>query len=128
MKRAHHRLTSFASRCPAAGFSLIELLVALAVFALVVVALLNLGGESVRNAAQLERKVLANIIADNLATEAMLADAAQLAAPAQGHENLGEREWRWQRSSRTVAGGLLRIDIEVFDDDGAAVASAEAYR
>jgi len=49
------------------GFSLIELLVALAVFALAVLALLNLAGESTRTAVLLEERVLAGVVAENRA-------------------------------------------------------------
>ncbi|MCD7098947.1 type II secretion system minor pseudopilin GspI [Stenotrophomonas sp. MMGLT7] len=111
------------------GFSLIELLVALAIFALVVVGLLNLAGESTRTAVHVERSVLAGIVADNLAAEAALAEASALAAPAQGSERLGERDWRWRRETAASGNdGLLRIDIEVTGDDGAVAANATVLR
>ncbi|NYZ63906.1 type II secretion system minor pseudopilin GspI [Luteimonas deserti] len=109
----------------ARGFSLIELLVALAVFALVVVALLNLGGGSARTAMQLETRMLAGIVADTLAAEAQLETAA---GPAEGSERLGDRTWRWTRGIEPAGGGLARVRIAVFADDGQQVASAEVLR
>ncbi len=99
----------------ARGFSLIELLVALAVFGLVVLALLNLSGQSARSAWQVEEQVLAGIVAENAAVEAMLSPADALAAPVQGEELLGDRRWRWSRSGavQDAGPGLLRIDIRV---------------
>ena len=56
-------------RHPHAGFTLLEMLIAVAVFALVVLALLNLVGESTRTAAVVEERVLAAIVAGNRAVE-----------------------------------------------------------
>lgn len=114
----------------AAGFSLIELLVALAVFALVALALLNLAGESLRTANHVEQRTLAGIVAANLAVEAQLLDAQALARPARGHERLAGRDWAWQRTATPGAGEqpLLRVDIRVAGDDGREAASAEVYR
>lgn len=113
----------------APGFSLIELLVALAVLALVVAGLLNLAGESARTAAHVEQRILAGIVADNLAAEAMLADAATLAAPADGVAHLGGRDWRWRRTATvTGADGLLRVDIVVVGEDGGQAAYAWVFR
>lgn len=112
------------------GFSLIELLVALAVFALVIVGLLNLAGESVRTAVHVEESVLASIVADNIAAEARLLEAAALAAPAQGSERLGDHDWRWRRTAAaTGSDGLLRIEVEVLRPEGDGVAaSASVFR
>ena len=56
------------------GFTLIEMLVALAVFSLAALALLRLGGASATNAARLQDRALAQIVARNLAAE-VLTDA-----------------------------------------------------
>lgn len=111
------------------GFSLIELLVALAVLALVVAGLLNLAGESIRTAAHVEERTLAGIAADNLAAEAMFAEPATLASPAQGIERIGGRQFRWRRSaSATGEEGLLRVEIVVTTDDGRQAANAWVFR
>ena len=52
------------------GFSLVELLVALAVFSLAAMALLNLSGENTRSAARVEDRTLGGVVAENLAVEA----------------------------------------------------------
>ena len=110
----------------ARGFSLIELLVALAVFALVVVALLNLSGGSTRTALQIETRALAGIVAENLAVDAQIGEATPDAA--QGEERLGDRQWQWQRAIEPAGAGLTRVRIAVFADDGQQVASAEVLR
>ena len=100
--------------CRSAGFSLIEMLVALLVFALAVLALLNLAGESTRTAVAIEERVLAAIVADGVAVEAAVVDVRELAPDAEGHEDAGGRAWRWTRSTAATADpNLLRIDIRV---------------
>lgn len=100
------------------GFTLIELLVALAVFALMVIALLNLAGESVRTAVAVEERALAEGVAENQAVQAALLDVTQLGAPASGTEVAGERVWHWQRTAGEVETGLLRVEIRVRAEQG----------
>ncbi|MGY0635043.1 type II secretion system minor pseudopilin GspI [Luteimonas sp. A478] len=96
------------------GFTLLELLVALAVFSLVVLALLNLAGESTRTAVIVEERVLAGIVAGNRAVEAAVEPLDTLAAHTGGEEHLGDRDWRWIRSlGGTDDEALVRIDITV---------------
>lgn len=104
------------------GFSLIELLVAMAVFSLVVLALLNLSGESTRSAAAVEERVLAGLVAQNIAAEAMLLDARAAATRAEGVEELAGRRWRWLREPSQVdlgdGGTLLALRVRVGPGDG----------
>ena len=101
-------------RHPHAGFTLLEMLIAVAVFALVVLALLNLVGESTRTAVMVEERVLAGIVAGNRAVEAAIEPAANLSALTAGVEQLGGREWRWTRQlAPTDDPALLRIAIDV---------------
>lgn len=108
----------------ASGFTLLELLVALAVFALVVLALLNLAGEGTRTAVIVEERVLAGIVAGNRAVESAIEPVEALAAEAAGLERLGERDWRW---TRTVGGtadeSVVRIDIAVYADGSDRIAA-----
>lgn len=97
-----------------AGFSLIEMLVALAVFALAVLGLMNLSGESTRTAVAIEERVLAAVVADNVAVEAATVDVRELADEASGREEAGGRDWHWTRSTAPTADpSLLRVDIRV---------------
>ncbi|MEB2186304.1 type II secretion system minor pseudopilin GspI [Xanthomonas campestris pv. campestris] len=96
-----------------AGFSLLELLVALAIFGMAVVGLLNLSGESTRTAVILEERALAAVVAENQAIEALLAPAAVAAAPATGQESAGARGWDWKRTATPAGQGMLRIAISV---------------
>ncbi|MGY0504005.1 type II secretion system minor pseudopilin GspI [Luteimonas sp. e5] len=99
------------------GFSLLELLVALAVFALAVLALLNLGSQGIRAAALAEQRLLADIVAENRAVEAAWLPLAQLQASDAGVEHQDGREWRWRRQLQAMDGGLVRIRISVAASD-----------
>lgn len=99
----------------AGGFSLLELLVALAVFSLAVLALLKLGGESTRAAAIAEERLLADIVAENIAVEAAALPLATLQAHPRGEDTQGERQWRWERRVVPAGDALLRIEIGVRD-------------
>lgn len=96
------------------GFSLLELIVALAIFGMAVVGLLNLSSESTRTAVVLEERALAAVVAENQAIEATLAPAAAIRAPANGQVVLGGRSWEWQRQSMPAgAAGLVQIEVRV---------------
>ena len=103
------------------GFTLIELRVALAVFALAALALLNLGGENTRSAARAETRTLGGIVAENLAVEAMTVQPAPAPGDSDGAQPLAGRDWRWTRAvTATDDPDILRIDIRVSDGEGQA--------
>lgn len=96
------------------GFTLLEMLVALAVFALAALALLRMEGASIARTADLDQRLLREIVAQNMAAE-ILTDPAP---PALGNEsgtirNAG-RAFAW---TRTVAAngefGVLTITLSV---------------
>lgn len=96
------------------GFTLIEILVALAVLSISAVALLNLAGENTRTAAAMETRTLAAVVAENRAVEALIAPAPPAVGRAGGADRLAERDWRWLRLvSRTADPQILRIDVLV---------------
>ena len=96
-----------------AGFSLLELLVALAVFSLAVLALVHLGSESTRSAAVVESRFFAGIVAENRAVEAAHLPLPALQSTSRGEESQGLRRWQWQRTVQPAGEALLRIDIAV---------------
>lgn len=102
------------------GFSLVELLVALAVFSLAAMALLNLSGENTRSAARVEDRTLGGVVAENLAVEAAIASRLE-AGESSGEATLAGRPWRWTRTvAPTEHPGLLRVDIRVSTAEGLA--------
>lgn len=112
------------------GFSLVELLVALAVFGLAVLGLLHMAAEGTRATVLVEERTLAGVVADNQAVEAVLAPVATLSAPMAGEVELGGRTWGWQRTTQpTEEARILRVDITVtLAGDGQVVAERSVLR
>ncbi|TAK38080.1 MAG: type II secretion system protein GspI [Lysobacteraceae bacterium] len=96
------------------GFSLLEMLVALAVLSLALLALLKLSGETTRAALLAEERVLAEVVADNHAVDAMLVPGDELARGA-GLVRNGERDWRWQVAPLHAGDGLVQVVVQVSD-------------
>ncbi|NBB51524.1 type II secretion system minor pseudopilin GspI [Rhizobium sp. CRIBSB] len=101
------------------GFTLLEVLVALAVFSLMAVALLHLAGENTRSAARVEARVLGGMVAENLAVQAYSLPNPPALGRTEGSLANAGRTWRWiQDVARTDDPGILRIDVRVADADG----------
>ncbi|QDH73229.1 type II secretion system minor pseudopilin GspI [Brevundimonas sp. M20] len=102
------------------GFTLVEMLVALAVFSLAAMALLNLSGESTRSAQRVETRTLGGMVAENVAVEAAVAPSLG-EGETSGQSDLGGRRWVWTRAVLpTSDADLLRIDVRVRDEEGQA--------
>ncbi|OEC32994.1 general secretion pathway protein I [Pseudomonas cuatrocienegasensis] len=79
------------------GFTLLEVLVALAIFALVAASVLSAGARSLQVAAQLETRTLAMWLADNQLSEWQLAPTPLALGSATGESEFAGRRWQWQR-------------------------------
>jgi general secretion pathway protein I len=96
-----------------AGFSLLEVVVAIAVFSLGALATLNVLGESGRNATADEARLIAGIVAENRIAEAIAASAPPQGA-GKGIEHAMSRDWEWELvASPTTEPRIMRIDVKV---------------
>ncbi|MDF2602745.1 type II secretion system minor pseudopilin GspI [Sphingomonas sp.] len=102
-----------------AGFTLIEVMVALAVFSLAALALIRLEGATIRSTALLGDTVIAQMVARNVAIDAVTAARPPALGRAAGVEENGGRAWRWVREVRPTGDArILRIDVAVADAQG----------
>lgn len=102
------------------GFTLVEMLVALAVFGLSAMALLNLAGENTRSAARVESRTLGGVVADNLVIEALIAPSLSDGV-SNGRTHLAGRDWTWTRTvTPTDVADLQRVEVRVASDEGQA--------
>jgi general secretion pathway protein I len=100
-----------------AGFSLLEVMVALAVFSLGALALLNVLGEGGRFQNAAADRVLARIVAENRLVEVMASSAPPSAGTSAGVDEQLARRWAWEVIvAPTSEPELLRVDVKVRED------------
>jgi general secretion pathway protein I len=102
-----------------AGFTLIEMLVALAIFSLAALALLRLGGATAANSARINDQAMAQIVANNLAAEVLTDPAPPPFGSLTGEAVNGNRRWAWTRNvARSPEARIQQIEISVVDMAG----------
>ena len=114
---------------PQAGFSLIEMMVALAGFALAAMALIRLEGAIIRSASSLDRTMMAQIVARNVAVETLTDARPPVTGVSNGVEDNGGRSWNWQRIAAPLGDqGAVRVDVTVSDTTGTALGRLTVVR
>jgi general secretion pathway protein I len=96
------------------GFTLLEVLVALAVLAIGLGAIIKVASESAANIGYLRDRTIAGWVAANKANELLLARGWPELGDSEGRVTMASHDWRWQlRVSETDAADLRRLDISV---------------
>ena len=90
------------------AFTLLEVLVALAIFATVAAAVLTAATSSVRNAARLEEKALAGWIADNQLVELQLQRPSPGTGRNQREVSYAGRDWQLQEAIDSTSDPAMR--------------------
>jgi len=97
---------------PDTGFSLIEMMVALAVVAIAGLALMNLTQITTRNTDAVERRALAALAAENLLNTEWLRPGVPQGRS--GRYELGGISYDWRtRTAPTGEPGLVRVELEL---------------
>jgi general secretion pathway protein I len=106
----------------ARGFTLLEVLVAMAVASLALLALFSAAAATIRTTDVLRDRTYANLVATNLLAELRARDAWPEPGALTGTSQQAEREWRWRATvSTTDDADVRRLDIVVdAADDGRA--------
>ncbi len=111
------------------GFTLIEMMVALAVFSLAALALLRLEGATLSSTARLQDRLIGQIVARNVAVQALSDPDPPPMGAADGVEVNGGRTWTWTRRASAAPGPRLqRIDVAVVDDHDVAAGTVTVFR
>lgn len=101
------------------GFTLIEMLVALAIFSLAALALLRLSGATATNSARINEQAIAQIVANNLAAEVLTDPGPPAFGSLTGEAVNGNRRWAWTRTvARSPEARIQQIEISVIDMAG----------
>lgn len=96
------------------GFTLLEVLVALAILAIIMGALIKVTDSYAFNAGYLQQKTLAQWIAENKATEYQLMQQFPSVGSQEGETEMASVDWQWRvRVSNTEDRRLRRLDISV---------------
>lgn len=97
------------------GFTLVEVLVALAIVAIALVALVRAAAVQVQSFDALRERTLAGWVAANVVTETRLTGVFPPIGRSDGHAQFGGRDWRWQREVvATRDAEIRRIDVRVY--------------
>ncbi len=112
------------------GFTIVETLVALFVFALAGVALIAMQGQSVSALSRVESRALASLVAENQLIDAMAKRSALQPGVERGETTLGGKTWRWELEiAATDDKTTLRLKSEAYEAQGERPeASVTAYR
>ncbi len=96
------------------GFTLLEVMVALAIVALTLGAIIRASGVYAGNAAYLKQRTFAQWIAQNKAIEYQVLEKFPRPGRDEGRVEFADHEWRWQvKISATDDSRLRRLDIRV---------------
>jgi len=112
------------------GFTLLEVLLAMAVFAIAGVSLLGAAGNNFTNISHLETKMLANWVASNQLVETSLDQAWPPKNNKKGHVEMAGREWYWQQKIIKTTDKDMRaivMEVRLAEDDEHALTSLMTY-
>lgn len=104
------------------AFTLVEVLIALVVLAVGIVALVGGASDFARNASELRQRAMARWVAENRLTELTLQPSWPDTGKDQGSERMGGVEWEWESDvQKTPNGDIRRATITVRRERGTAV-------
>jgi len=116
---------------PQRGFTLIEVVVAIAVVALGLMAVFRVVHDTVNNSAYLRDRSFAMWIADNRLTEMRLGSGLPSVDQTEGEVQFANQDWRWvAKVSQTPVDDLRRIDVRVrrtSDPEDSALAEVSGF-
>ncbi|KHA61749.1 type II secretion system minor pseudopilin GspI [Vibrio sp. MarTm2] len=109
------------------GFTLLEVLVALAIFATAAIATIRSVSQHINTLSYLEEKTFASMVVDNQMAKVIL--SGRKPTKKQGSEELAGREWFWTIEPVSTTGDLLQaFDVSVSDKKGgASIVTVRSY-
>ena len=112
------------------GFTLIEVMLAMAIFAIAGVALLGAADNNYRHISQLDEKMFANWVASNQMVAAKLDTTWPPKNNKKGEVELASRTWYWQQKVIKTANNEMRalvMEVRSKEDDEFPVTSIMTY-
>jgi general secretion pathway protein I len=100
------------------GFTLLEVLVALAVLAIAMVALVESGARQFRVRADVTETTFATWVAANAIENARLGESWPEIGQRSGQVRMADRDWYWRMQvSQTEVPSIRRVDVSVFGEE-----------
>ncbi|MGE6650390.1 type II secretion system minor pseudopilin GspI [Shewanella colwelliana] len=112
------------------GMTLLEVIVALAVFAIAAVSITKSLGDQIANMPILEERTLAQWVASNQMVDARLEGKFPELGKKEGSVDLADKEWFWRKEViKTTDDNFRMIRISVSDDEryGRIIAQVSSY-
>ena len=96
------------------GFTLIEVLIALAIVSISLGALISISSQDISRAERMQKSMIANWVAQNQITEHRLSNKKIKVGSTKGSILFAKYDWEWELSvSKTSVDNLYRMDINV---------------
>ncbi len=112
------------------GFTLIEVMLAMAVFAIAGLSLLSAASNNARNMGHLEDKMFANWVASNQLVAANLEKKWPPKNNVKGEVELASRQWFWQQKVLKTTDKNMRaivVEVRLHEEDKLAISSLTTY-
>lgn len=112
------------------GFTLIEVMLALAVFSIAGIALLSTASNNVRNIGHLENVMFANWVTSNQLVATSLSTTWPPKNNLKGEVELAGRSWFWKQTVIKTTDDNMRaivMEVRLHEDDELAVSSLTTY-
>ncbi len=102
---------------PSTGFTLIEVLVALAIIAISLGAVLSTSGSQASGASYLKQKTIAHWVAMNEITQLQIEKSINATGTRDGDSEMAGVKWYWTRKiTKTEFDGVFEIEFRVYRD------------
>jgi len=120
------KITSYKIVNQQKGMTLIEVMVALAIFSVAALSIVNMAGEHIRSLSFLEQKNISLWIANNHLAQLSLEDTAPQLGVKTGKVEYANTTWFWKQESIKTADPTFRsINIRILDKEKSDYALAE---
>lgn len=96
-----------------AGFTLVEVLIALGIFGIAMVSLIHIQGEGARAAAELRDRTLASVVAQNALVDLYTRADDLQSSMAGGSVELAGQTWVWSGQIVPASNAVRRINVDV---------------
>lgn len=100
------------------GFTLVEVLVALAVLAIALTAILRSLSQAIDVSAELRDRTMALWVAQDMVALRRINGVVPASGVQTGEREMGGRRWTWTEQTKDVAAGLRSVDIQVKRPEG----------